>query len=174
MFCFCFIQWQCYSYFALLTAVCTVPFPRPPVKFQCFPFGSRSLLHAFVVRDLCFACFASQCYSLGSHKVCCTLVFYFALFSNFCFTCFASQASGLCSVFPSAPVKSVTRFCYALVTLQSELRSTQRVFSVKYLFGEANIAWNLLQLEDSYKFLDEYFKHTYKFRRLSNKFPAMF
>ena len=35
-------------------------FPRPPVKFKCFPFGSRSLLHAFVVSNLCFACFASQ------------------------------------------------------------------------------------------------------------------
>ena len=56
-----------------------------------------------------------HCYSLGSHKVCCTLVLYFALFSNFCFACFASQTSGLCSAFPSAPVKSVTRFCYALV-----------------------------------------------------------
>ena len=41
-----------------------------------------------------------QCYSLGSHKVCCTLVFNFALFSNFCFACFASQTSGLCSAFP--------------------------------------------------------------------------
>ena len=41
-----------------------------------------------------------QCYSLGSHKVCCTLVFNFSLFSNFCFACFASQTSGLCSAFP--------------------------------------------------------------------------
>ena len=59
-----------------------------------------------------------QCHSLGSHKVCCTLVFNFALSSNFCFACFASQTSGLCSAFPSAPGKSVTRFCpfcYALV-----------------------------------------------------------
>ena len=56
-----------------------------------------------------------QCYSFGSHKVCCTLVLYFALFSSFCFACFASQTSGLCSAFPSAPVESVTRFCYALV-----------------------------------------------------------
>ena len=59
-----------------------------------------------------------QCHSLGSNKVCCTLVFNFALSSNFCFACFASQTSGLCSAFPSAPVKSVTRFCpfcYALV-----------------------------------------------------------
>ena len=58
-----------------------------------------------------------QCYSLGSLKVCCTLklVLYCALFSNFCFACFASQTSDLGSAFPSAPVKSVTRFCYALV-----------------------------------------------------------
>ena len=48
-----------------------------------------------------------QCYSLGSHKVCCTLklVLYCALFSNFCFACFASQTSDLGSAFPSAPVK---------------------------------------------------------------------
>ena len=33
----------------------------------------------------------------------------------FCFACFASQTSGLRSAFPSVPVESVTRFCYALV-----------------------------------------------------------
>ena len=59
-----------------------------------------------------------QCYSLVSRTVCCTLVFNFALFSNFCFACFASQTSGLCGAFPSAPVKSVTRFCYALLLRQ--------------------------------------------------------
>ena len=56
-----------------------------------------------------------QCYSLGSSKVCCTLAFNFALFSNFCFACFASQTSGLCSAFPLASIKSVTRFYYPLV-----------------------------------------------------------
>ena len=56
-----------------------------------------------------------QCYSLGSSKVCCTLAFNFALFSNFCFACFASQTSGLCSAFPLASIKSVTHFCYPLV-----------------------------------------------------------
>ena len=35
----------CYSYFASLSVL---------------PFGSRSLLHAFFVSNLCFACFASQ------------------------------------------------------------------------------------------------------------------
>ena len=58
-----------------------------------------------------------QRYSLGSHKVCCTLVLYFALFSNFCFPCFASQTSGLCRAFPSAPVESVSRFCCVLVSV---------------------------------------------------------
>ena len=73
----------------------------------------RNLFCVFCLTNTAFV----QCYSLGSHKVCCTLVlyFYFALFSNVCFACFASQTSGLCSAFPSAPVKSVTRFCYALV-----------------------------------------------------------
>ena len=28
-------------------------------------------------------------------------------------------------------------------------RGTQQLFSMKYLFGEANIAWNFLLLEDS-------------------------
>ena len=56
-----------------------------------------------------------QCYSLGSHKVCCTLVLYFALFSNFCFACFASQTSGLCSAIPLAPVKFVARLCLILL-----------------------------------------------------------
>ena len=59
-----------------------------------------------------------QCYSLGSRKVCCTLVLHFALFSNFCFAWFASQTLGLCSAFPSAHVKSVTlllRFSQCLV-----------------------------------------------------------
>ena len=56
-----------------------------------------------------------QCYSLGSHKVCCTLLFNFALFSNFCFACFASQTSGLCSTIPSALVKFVARLCLILL-----------------------------------------------------------
>ena len=77
-----------------------------------------------------------QCYSLGSRKVCCTLVFNFVLFSNFCFAFFASQTSGLCSAFPSAPVKSVTRFCYALVrTLFCVFCLTNTGFVQCYSFG---------------------------------------
>ena len=33
-------------------------------------------------------------------------------------------------------------------------RGTQRLFSVKYLFGETNIAWNFLLLEYGKEFLD--------------------
>ena len=34
-------------------------------------------------------------------------------------------------------------------------RGTERLFSVKYLFGEANIALDFLLLEDGYKKIDE-------------------
>ena len=55
-----------------------------------------------------------QCYSLGSHKVCCTLVLYFALFSNFlfCVLCLSNIGIVQCFTFGS---RKVTRFCYALV-----------------------------------------------------------
>ena len=86
-----------------------------------------------------------QCYSLGSHKVCCTLVLYFALFSNFCFACFASQTSGLCSAFPSAPVKSVTRFCYALVrTLFCVFCLTNTGFVQCYSLGSRQVCCMLV------------------------------
>ena len=73
-----------------------------------------------------------QCYSLGSLKVCCTLklVLYCALFSNFCFACFASQTSDLGSAFPSAPLKSVTRFCYAENFVLRVLPKKHRVCAV--------------------------------------------
>ena len=82
-----------------------------------------------------------QCYSLGSHKVCCTLLLYFASFSNFCFVCFASQTSGLCSAFPSASVKSVTRFCYALVSV---FCPTNTVFVQCYPLGSRKVCCTLL------------------------------
>ena len=84
----------------------------------------------------CVLCLANtgfvQCYSLGSLKVCCTLklVLYCALFSNFCFACFASQTSDLGSAFPSAPVKSVTRFCYAENFVLRVLPKKHRVCAV--------------------------------------------
>ena len=73
-----------------------------------------------------------QCYSLGSLKVCCTLklVLYCALFNNFLFACFASQTSDLGSAFPSAPVKSVTRFCYAENFVLRVLPKKHRVCAV--------------------------------------------
>ena len=86
---------------------------------QCFSFGFRKVSYTLSLRVsrrvLPHKHRFCHCYPLGSRKVCCTLLFIFFLFSNFGFACFASQTSGLCSPFPSAPVKSVTRFCYALV-----------------------------------------------------------
>ena len=35
------------------------------------------------------------------------------------------------------------------------IRGTQRLFSVKYLIGEANITYNFLLLEDGLTFLDD-------------------
>ena len=86
-----------------------------------------------------------QCYSLGSRKKCCTLVFNFASFSNFCFACFPSQTSGLCSTFPSAPVKSVTRFCYALVrTLFCVFCLTNTGFVQCYSLGSRQVCCMLV------------------------------
>ena len=84
-----------------------------------------------------------QCYSLGCHKVCCTLVLYFASFSNFCFACYASQTSGLCGAFPLAPVKSVTRFkfCYALVSVSC---LTNTGFVQCYPLGSHKVCCTLL------------------------------
>ena len=103
-----------------------------------FPFGSRSLLHAFIVGNLCFACFASQTLGLCSAipsaplkfvarlSLCC-IVLYSVIF---CFACFASQTSDLGSAFPSAPVKSVTRFCYAENFVLRVLPKKHRVCAV--------------------------------------------
>ena len=103
-----------------------------------FPFGSRSLLHAFIVGNLCFACFASQTLGLWSAipsaplkfvsrlSLCC-IVLYSVIF---CFACFASQTSDLGSAFPSAPVKSVTRFCYAENFVLRVLPKKHRVCAV--------------------------------------------
>ena len=84
-----------------------------------------------------------QCYTLGCHKVCCTLVLYIASFSNFCFACFASQTSGLCSAFPLAPVKSVRRFkfCYALVSVSC---FTNTGFVQCYRLGSRKVCCTLL------------------------------
>ena len=38
-------------------------------------------------------------------------------------------------------------------------KGTQRLFSVNYLLGEANIAWNFLVLEDGEKCLDDRSTH---------------
>ena len=88
-------------WFVLCLAICGLcsVLPSGPRKVLVFSFR----LPEFVARFRCFECFASQTpavqwYSLGSHKVCCTLLLYFALFSNFCFGCFASQTWGRCEL----------------------------------------------------------------------------
>ena len=102
-----------FACFASQTSGLCSAFPSAPVK------SVTRFCYALVRTLFCVFCHTNtgfvQCYSLGCRKVCCTLVFNFPLFSNFCFACFASQTSGLCSAFPSAPVKSITRFCYTLV-----------------------------------------------------------
>ena len=54
------------------------------------------------------------------------------------------------------------------------VRSTEQLFSVKYLFGEANIASNFLFLEDNLKFLHVTVPFMYKFRSFRSKFPKTF
>ena len=66
-----------------------------------------------------------QCYSLRSHKVCCTLVLYFALFSNFllCLLCLTNIGFVQCFSFGSRKVR------YTLL-----LRISQRVLPHKHRF----------------------------------------
>ena len=81
---------------------------------QCFLFGSRSLLDAFVVSNLCFACFTSQTPGLCSvipsaPVVCCTLLL---LVTHA--LCSLPHRHRVCAVlFPSAPPE-FTPFCFSL------------------------------------------------------------
>ena len=56
---------------------------------------------------------------------------------------------------------TTSEFCIILYMIQKLhliivfIRGTQRLFSVKYRFGEAHIAWNFLLLEDGKRFLDD-------------------
>ena len=132
-----------FACFASQTSGLCSAFPSAPVKSVtrfCYALV-RTLFCVFCLTNTGFA----QCYSLGSCTVCCTLVFNFALFNNFCFTCFASQTSGLCSAFPSAPVKSVTRFCYALVrTLFCVFCLTNTGFAQCYSLGSCTVCCTLV------------------------------
>ena len=110
-----------FACFASQTSGLCSAFPSAPVKSVtrfCYALV-RTLFCVFCLTNTGFA----QCYSLGSRTVCCTLVFNFALFSNFllllqcspfgsrsllhaflvsnlCLVLFASPTSGLCSAFP--------------------------------------------------------------------------
>ena len=86
-----------------------------------------------------------QCFSLGTRKVCCTPLLNLFYYVIFCFACFASQTSGFWSAFPSAPVKSVTRFCYALVrTLFCVFCLTNTGFVQCYSLGSRKVCCMLV------------------------------
>ena len=136
---FTLFSFFCFVCFASQTLGLCSAFPSARVK------SVTRFCYALVRNLFCMFCLTNtgfvQRYSLGSHKVCCTLVLYFAIFSNFCFACFASQTSVLCSAFPSAPVKSVTRFCYALVSV---LCLTNTGFVQCYPLGSHKVCCTLL------------------------------
>ena len=75
----------------------------------CFSVGSRKVSYTlllrfsknFVLLVLPHKDRVSQCYSFGSRKVCCMLLFILLYSVNFCFACLAS---GLCNALTSAPV----------------------------------------------------------------------
>ena len=58
--------------------------------------------------------------------------------------------------------------------LPSLNRDTQRLFSVKHPFGEANIARNFLLLEDGYFYMTVPFMDCAVFEAHPNKFPKIF
>ena len=100
--------------------------------------------------NLCFAFFASQTSALCSvihtvpRKSVVRLCLIFLYSVIFVFACFASQTSGLCS-FPSGPVKSVTRFCYALVrTLFCVFCLTNTGFAQCYSLGSRTVCCTLV------------------------------
>ena len=75
----------------------------------CFSFRSRKVSYTlllrfsknFVLLVLPHKDRVSQCYSFGSRKVCCMLLFILLYSVNFCFACLAS---GLCNALTSSPV----------------------------------------------------------------------
>ena len=78
---------------------------------QCSYFRSRSLLHAFVVSNLCFVLFVSptsglcSAFPFGSPQVYTLLFFFFysVCFVRLCVLC--PTSSGLCSHFSRAPLE---------------------------------------------------------------------
>ena len=70
-----------------------------------------------------------------------------------------------------SPTNSV-RKCVKITT--EELSDTQRLLSRKYMFGETNIAKNLLLSKDDSKLIDDIVLFVYCFRRSCNKFPTIF
>ena len=88
---------------------------------QCSYFRSRSLLHAFVVSNLCFVLFVSptlglcSAFPFGSPQVYTLLFFFFysVCFVRLCVLC--PTSSSLCSHFSGAPLQFARLiFCFVL------------------------------------------------------------
>ena len=104
-------------------------FPTPNPRLLCFFFMSWPLG--------CGLCLMST----WLIQVCCGSLQVVSDFSNY-----------VCSVFITPQGSKLRYICYKISHLValvlSKISGTQRLFSAKYLFGEANIAQNFLQLED--------------------------
>ena len=124
----------CFACFASQTPGLCTAFPSAPAVRWTL------LLLAIYVLVLCLTNTGFvQCYSLGSRKVCCMLVFIILLYSViFCFACFASQTLGLCSAFPSAPVVCCTLFLLVIHVLCS-LAHHHRVLCSAFPFGSPRV-----------------------------------
>ena len=111
-------------YFALFSNFLLCVFYLTNIVFvQCSPFGSRSLLYAFVVSNLCFVLFASptsglcSAFPFGSPQVY-TLLFFFVLFSLLLLCVLCPTSSGLCSDFFPAPLEFARFiFCFVLYSV---------------------------------------------------------
>ena len=113
-----FVKFLC-SIFLYSVIFCFVCFASQTFV-QCSPFGSRSLLHAFVVSNLSFLFFTSptsglcSAFPFGSPQVY-TLLFFFVLFSLLLLRVLCSTSSGLCSDFSPAPLEFARLiFCFVL------------------------------------------------------------
>ena len=89
---------------------------------QCSPFGSHSLLHAFVVSNLRFVLIASptsglcSAFPFGSSQVY-TLLFFFVLFGLLLLCMLCPTSSGLGIYFSLAPLEfACLIFCFVLLS----------------------------------------------------------
>ena len=112
-------------YFALFSNFLLCVFCLTNIVFvQCSPFGSRSLLYAFVVTNLCFVLFTSPtsglciAFPFGSPQVYILYFFLCLLFSLLLLCVLCSTISGLCSDFFPGPLEFARFiFCFVLYSV---------------------------------------------------------